>query len=241
MAADPRAVRSAARQVELVTRAEPTQRELRDIRYWELMRSGLTNTAACKILGVSRQRGSRIRRRNGHQTMAPLQPDGCGGRYLSLPERLKIADLLGFGWSLRRISADLGRSPSTMDRHRDGQGRYVPQSADHAAKLQRRRPREHKLVTNLRLRKLVQRKLNRYWSRMRSAAGSVARTPTTNRCGCRRRPSSGRFSVAAVKAVEHELNTRPPRGLGYATPAAELRRAARQPARPAATLTGTLR
>jgi IS30 family transposase len=48
-------------------------------------------------------------------------------------------------------------------------------------------------------------------------------------------------SVAAVKAVEHELNTRPRRGLGYATPAAELRRATRQSARPAATLTGTLR
>lgn len=168
IAADLRAVRSAARQVELLTRPEPTQRELRDIRYWELMRSGLMNTAACKILGVSRQLGSRIRRRNGHQTRAPLPPDGWGGRYLSLPERLKIADLLGFGWSLRRIAADLGRSPSTvkreLDRHRNAQGRYLPQSADHAARRGRRRPREHKLMANPRLRKLVQRKLNRYWS-----------------------------------------------------------------------------
>jgi IS30 family transposase len=132
------------------------------------MRSGLTNTAACKILGVSRRLGSRIRQRSRYQTVAQAQPERWSGRYLSLPERLKIADLLGFGWSLRKIAAELGRSPSTikreLDRHRDDQGRYLPHSADHTARLQRRRPRQHKLVADPRLRTLVQRKLNRYWS-----------------------------------------------------------------------------
>lgn len=132
IAADLRAVRSAARHVESLTRPEPTQQQLRDTRYWDLMRSGLTNTAACKILGVSRRLGSRIRQRSHYQTVASAQPDGCG-RYLSLSERLKIADLLGFGRSLRRIALDLGRSPSTvkreLDRHRDVNGRYLPQSA----------------------------------------------------------------------------------------------------------------
>ena len=167
-AADAKAIRSAARQAALLTLANPRASQLRDIRYWELMRSGLTNTAACKILGVSRRLGSRIRHRSRYQTVAQTPAKRWSGRYLSLPERLKSADLLSFGWSLRKIAVALGRSPSTikreLDRHRDGQGRYLPQSADHAAQKQRRRPREHKLVANPRLRRLVQRKLSRYWS-----------------------------------------------------------------------------
>lgn len=94
------------------------------------MRSGLTNTAACKILGVSRRLGSRIRQRSHYQTVSQTPAKRWSGRYLSLPERLRIADLLGFGWSLRKIAVELGRSPSTikreLDRHRDNQGRYLP-------------------------------------------------------------------------------------------------------------------
>lgn len=168
LAADARAIRSAARQAALLAAPAPTRDELREARYWELMRSGLTNTAACKILGVSRRAGSRIRHRSRYQTVAQTPPKRWSGRYLSLLERLKIADLLGFGWSLRKIAAELGRSPSTikreLDRHRDGQGRYLPRTADHTARLQRQRPRAHKLAANEKLRRLVQRKLNRYWS-----------------------------------------------------------------------------
>ena len=167
-AADMRVVLSAAREAARLSAAEPTTTQLRDTRYWELMRSGLTNTAACKILGVSRRIGSRIRQRSRYQTVAQANREQWSGRYLSLPERLKIADLLNFGWSLRKIADELGRSPSTikreLDRHRDDHGRYLPRSADHAAQVQRRRPREHKLAANPRLRTLVQRKLNRYWS-----------------------------------------------------------------------------
>ncbi|MEQ4207040.1 IS30 family transposase [Actinopolymorpha sp. B9G3] len=87
---------------------------------------------------------------------------------MSLRERLQIADLLRLGCSKRQIATELGRSPSTikreLDRHRDEQGRYLPQTADHAARVQRRRPREPKLAANRELRKLVQRKLNRCWS-----------------------------------------------------------------------------
>jgi transposase, IS30 family len=90
------------------------------------------------------------------------------GRYLSLRERLQIADLERLGCSIRKISIELGRHPSTvkreLDRNRDQRGRYLPHGADDAARLRRRRPREHKLVASPRLRLLVQRKLNRYWS-----------------------------------------------------------------------------
>jgi len=168
-AAERRAVRDSARHIEeLLTTPQQTAKEQRDTRYWELMRSGLTNTAACKVLGVHRKTGSRIRRLHHQQTAPRTQLPRASGRYLSLRERLQIADLLGLGCSMRAIAVELGRQPSTikreLDRHRDEQGRYLPQSADHRAGEQRRRPRQHKLVASSRLSGLVQRKLNRCWS-----------------------------------------------------------------------------
>ena len=69
---------------------------------------------------------------------------------------------------MRRIAVELGRHASTikreLDRHRDAQGFYLPRTADHDARLQRARPKVHKLVANARLRTLAQRKLNRFWS-----------------------------------------------------------------------------
>jgi hypothetical protein len=53
------------------------------------------------------------------------------------------------------------RSPPTVkrefDRHRDADGRYLPQTADHTPRLRRRRPRLPKLVANAPLRRVVQR------------------------------------------------------------------------------------
>jgi IS30 family transposase len=62
-AADRRAVRQSSRHAELLMRARAPRSdvEARDTRYWQLMRSGMTNTAACKILGVSRRTGVLIR------------------------------------------------------------------------------------------------------------------------------------------------------------------------------------
>jgi IS30 family transposase len=69
--------------------------------------------------------------------------------------------------SLRAIAAQLGRAASTVkrevDRHRDEQGHYLPHAADQGASAQRRRPRAAKLAADARLRRLVQRKLNRRW------------------------------------------------------------------------------
>jgi transposase, IS30 family len=169
-AAERRAVRESARHAELLLRRRAPRSDVQvlDTRYWQLMRSGVTNTAGCKILGVTRRTGVRIRARYRQQTAARTRQAAWSGRYLSLRERLQIADLLRLGCSLRRIAAELGRSPSTikreLDRHRDEHGRYLPQVADHAAQVQRRRPRPHKLIATPRLRILVQRKLNRCWS-----------------------------------------------------------------------------
>jgi hypothetical protein len=48
-------VRQSAWHAELLLheRAPRSDVEIRDTQYWQLMRSGMTNTAACKILGVT--------------------------------------------------------------------------------------------------------------------------------------------------------------------------------------------
>lgn len=142
------------------------RRYLRETRYWELVGSGASNAAACKMLGVSRVIGTRLRNQRAQQPRISGKPPS--GRYLSLRERLQMADLLRLGCSLRAIGRELGRHASTikreLDRHRDSKGRYLPRIADHDARRQRRRPRERKLQTSPRLRSLVQAKLTSHWS-----------------------------------------------------------------------------
>lgn len=166
-----RAIRASALQDERVPRRgrrPAAAATARDAKYWELMRQGLTNTEACRVLGVSRRVGTRIRMNRRHQTAPPGPITMPTGRYLSLRERLLIADLSLMGQSMRQIAAHLGRSPSTvkreLDRHRDGDGRYLPHRAQDRAVTQRRRPRPSKITADDRLRHSIQRKLNRYWS-----------------------------------------------------------------------------
>jgi len=160
--------RFADQAAELVLSQAQRRRAARDDAYWQLMRSGETNAGASKLLGMHRRTGTNIRRARQHQTRPPTRPSQSDGRYLDLRERLQIADLLRLGFSMRGIAEELGRHPSTikreLDRHRNQDGRYLPRTADHDARLQRRRPRVTKLVANHLLRRLVQRKLNRCWS-----------------------------------------------------------------------------
>ncbi len=143
-----------------------TAMQARHARYWQLIGQGHSNTEACKIMSLHPRTGRNIRRR-GDPATRPGQTIGAG-RYITLLERLQIADLLGHGVSLRAIAAELGRSTSTISRelhrHSDEHGRYQPHQAEQAARQQRQRPREPKLLADARLREVVQRKLNRYWS-----------------------------------------------------------------------------
>jgi IS30 family transposase len=152
----------------VVTSEAVRRRERREHEYWQLMRAGVNNSEACRLLGVSRRTGGLIRKRAGNQIPALPDPAPEVSRYLDLRERLQLADLHRLGVSLRGIAAHLGRHPSTISRelrrHCGPDGAYLPHTADHDARRQRLRPKEARLATNDRLRLLVQRKLNRCWS-----------------------------------------------------------------------------
>ncbi|WP_212748978.1 IS30 family transposase [Nocardia cyriacigeorgica] len=97
----------------------------------------------------------------------PVPDDVAGSRYLSLAERLDIADGLRAGQSLTAIAVRIGRHKSTVSREvkRHGlEGLYLPYRAQRAAKTRRARPKASKLVTNDALRQVVADGLARFRS-----------------------------------------------------------------------------
>ena len=90
----------------------------------------------------------------------PARP-GPSARFLSIEDRVVIADLLLAGRSIRSIAAELGRSPSTISREiaRNGLGPgrgYRPHAADRRAAARRVRPRVGKIAACPRLRQAIQ-------------------------------------------------------------------------------------
>ncbi|PQP19561.1 IS30 family transposase [Rhodococcus opacus] len=165
------AIRESAERIsaELTRKAElkSSRTAARDTRYWELIGRGETNVSASTLVGVTPHTGANIQRAARNRGALPWVPSPTD-RHLSLEERLQIADLEHLGMSIRGIAREIDRAPSTvmreLDRHRNEQGRYLPRTADENARRNRGRPRERKLLTNRKLRALVQRKLDRCWS-----------------------------------------------------------------------------
>jgi IS30 family transposase len=90
-----------------------TKKELivKQVRFWVLMAGGSTLTAACEAAGVHRATGRKWRQAAGG--LIPRQRPVLSGRYLSLEERLQIADLRLGGAGVRAIAVGIGRSPAT--------------------------------------------------------------------------------------------------------------------------------
>jgi transposase, IS30 family len=82
--------------------------------FWVVLARGVTPQAACDAVGVNRRTGRRWRQSTGGRIPRKSAPPS--GRYLSLAERLKIADLHLAGAGVRVIAAAVGRSPSTISR-----------------------------------------------------------------------------------------------------------------------------
>ena len=101
--------------------------------YRRLMEQGMSNSAACRVVGVNRRTGTRWRygrkytNRAGEQweyppVTAPAPADASApSRFLSEYERTKIADYLREGVSFTEIGQRLKRSTATISR--DGLGR----------------------------------------------------------------------------------------------------------------------
>ena len=69
-----------------------TKKELivKHVRFWVVMAGGATLTAACEAAGVHRSTGRKWRQAAGG--LIPRQRPVLSGRYLSLEERLQIAN-----------------------------------------------------------------------------------------------------------------------------------------------------
>jgi IS30 family transposase len=165
--------------------SEWQQRQLeRQARFWELIRKGWTNMAACEAVGVERRQGYRWRKAAGGRIPGPVR--ATSGRYLSLEERLAIADLHLEGKGVRDIAAALNRAPSTISRELQRNGsmdnlssssgrtnsgarrvprwrRYAPYAAQKHAELRARRPKGCKL-DHPPLVEVVEDRLERKWS-----------------------------------------------------------------------------
>ena len=92
--AERNAVRDSGRHVQLLELPRrPSHRQVRLVgleqRYWELMRAGVSNTAACRLLGMHRQAGTRIRRKSHHQTHETNAPNHLGQR--QVPDAARAA------------------------------------------------------------------------------------------------------------------------------------------------------
>ena len=120
-------------------------------RFWVLITQGSTLTAACDAVGVNRRTGRRWRQATGGRI--PLPEAETSGRYLSLEERLRIADLHLGGTGVRAIAALVGRSAATISRKLARGGsktgpqartKYAPYAAQKQAELRGRRPKASK-------------------------------------------------------------------------------------------------
>ncbi|MFI6006222.1 transposase, partial [Streptomyces sp. NPDC051366] len=144
--------------------------------YSQLMRRGLNNEEACRIVGINPKTGRRWRNgRNpsgGNKAAPPIHavvPPPVSSRCLCEADRIHIADRLREKATVRAIAAELGRSPSTISREirrnrHAGNGQYRPHAAQARADARRPRPKPSKIGQNPEVRAAVQAGLDQRWS-----------------------------------------------------------------------------
>ncbi|XMA37442.1 IS30 family transposase [Streptomyces albogriseolus] len=144
--------------------------------YFRLMQQGVSNTEACRIVGINRRTGKRWRYGRGasgsNKAAPPINsvgPPSAPSRYLCEADRIHIADRLREKATVRAIAAELGRSPSTVSREirrnrHPGSGQYRPYAAQARADARRPRPKSRKISENPELRAAVQAMLDEKWS-----------------------------------------------------------------------------
>ena len=146
--------------------------------YAQLIAKGMSNSDACRLVGVNRRTGTRwlygrtITYKSGaelhYPPMAITRTTCLSVRFLSEDERVLIADRVRAGVSLRAIGRELGRPASTVSRevrrNRDDAGRYRPFHAHRMALRRLARPKERRLARDPVLQDKVQGWLDLRWS-----------------------------------------------------------------------------
>ncbi len=164
----------------------PSLRREVEQQFWRQIATGITTDAAAKAVDVSPVVGARWFRHRGGM---PIDLSPTTGRYLSFHEREEIALLKAQSASIREISRQLGRAPSTISRElrrnaatRGGKLEYRASVAQWKAELVAQRPKTAKLLANEQLRDYVQERL----------AGQVCRPDGTPVQGPATAPWKGR-------------------------------------------------
>ena len=144
-----------------------------------LIARGVSNSGACRMVGVNRRTGTcwrcgrTVTWSSGaelhYQPVTTTTKPGLSARFLSEDERIVIGDRVRAGSSLRAIGGELGRPASTISRevhrNRDAEsGHYRPFAAHRLALARLARPRERRLTGDPVLRGHVQQGLDRRWS-----------------------------------------------------------------------------
>ena len=163
------AVRKSRRGVMLVEKQEWFAR---------VIAQGVSNSEACRIVGINRRTGTRWRygrtilNTAGEAVHYPpvrlAAPTAPHPRYLSLTERTTIADLHRAGVGVRGIADELGRAASTVSRElrrNTDRGRYLPATAQQLSLERRSRAlRTRRLVRDEQLHRVVTELLGKRWS-----------------------------------------------------------------------------
>src|SRR5665213_4437478 len=125
-------------------------------RYFELIRQGLSGSAASQQVGVSLSCGSLWFTDAGSVDF--VDPP-ISSRYLSQDDRIEIAGGLAVGEPVKSIANRIGKSYQTVyrevARNRKADGRYQPWFAHNQAHLRRRRPKARRVVVDELLRSAV--------------------------------------------------------------------------------------
>jgi len=131
---------------------------------WDLFERGVSERQIAVRMG--RNKGSIRQFLIDNAGRRPRPPTASKLR-LALSEREEISRGLAAGKSLRAIAVGMGRAPSTVYREvhaNGGSGHYRALSAERAARRRARRPQVAKLARCRRLRRVVEAKLQCYWS-----------------------------------------------------------------------------
>ncbi|MFC8824003.1 transposase [Streptomyces sp. NPDC057137] len=158
------------------------------------MEQGYSTREAAGIVGINLRTGKRWRDGRhsppgGRRAVPPvriMEEPPSASRYLTEAERIRIADRLRENASIRRVAADLGRSPSTISREIRRNRRPMPNEGwtyrPFEAEIRRLRPKAGKSGQNIELREFIQDHLMMRWSPEQICWLCGHASPTCRRC-----------------------------------------------------------